>query len=312
MRRGAALALGVAVPVLLCVTACFAVMLAYFYSTNPVRKAPKNAINAGKCNASACRIRFVNIQLLPIPYFVSSFKKAKKLQEGGLFDDVDVVFMQEAFSRILLDTTDILEHMKTLNDTLVLACTETPLRSGYFTDCGLVAAATRPWSVKYVASRGFSAREYPCAFAHKGVTVFEIGANPPFRVANTHLQAVSRGNWIQLRQFEDAVEFALSYGAIIIGGDVNVSEDSQLQTMTGVVKRLTGGLGAFVGHDNKPTCCKSKSKGNKYQSASRFDHVWVLDTNKVQTSNITTRDDITDGISDHACLHLTLQIQNGK
>lgn len=281
------------------------------YRTKPARRSPPSSHVHAQGSASTCRIRFVNIQHLPIPYFLSTRKKAAALHGKGLFADVDVVFMQEAFSRILLDKTDILTEWANMNASLQLTCAETALPSGYFTDSGLAAAgcAPREWSVRYVAFQNFSTGEPPCSFAYKGVAVFEVfNAKHSFRVANTHLQAVSEGNAIQLQQFTEALTFAIEQGALIIGGDFNVHGSADLHAMTNLVQTLTHGQGAYVPHDNQPTCCKQKSDAFAYTTASRLDHVWILNTVAVQSKHVITRDDLTDGISDHACLETTFYL----
>lgn len=283
------------------------------YRTKPARLSPPCLHAHAQNSTSTCRIRFVNIQHLPIPYFHSTHKKAAALHARGLFADVDVVFMQEAFSRILLDKTDILTEWANMDASLQLTCAETALPSGYFTDSGLAAAGCSPreWSVRYVAFQNFSTGEPPCSFAFKGVAVFEVfNARHSFRVANTHLQAVSEGNAIQLQQFTDALTFAISQGAVILGGDFNVHGSSDLHAMTDLVQTLTHGRGAYVPHDNQPTCCKQKSDAFMYTTATRLDHVWILNTSTVNSKHVITRDDLTNGISDHACLETTLYLGN--
>ena len=311
-------AVGVAVPIVFIVFCGLLVILVlvYTYTIKPVRASPSTLLRHESSDAvpreGTCRFRFVNIQLLPIPYFISAPRKAKKLNASGLFADVDVVFMQEAFSRVFIDKTDILTHLQqSSRKPLQLAATEAALPKGYFTDCGLAAAACSPWTVKYVASKGFACGTLPCALAYKGVTIFEVSSSSvrPFRIANTHLQALSSHNSIQHRQFAEAVKFAVLHDALLIGGDMNVTEVTHVLAMTETVRAITAGKSAFVVHDGTPTCCKRKSGRHAYMTEARFDHVWILDTNKISCSRgIVTRDDLTDGISDHACIELTLTI----
>jgi endonuclease/exonuclease/phosphatase family metal-dependent hydrolase len=305
------------VSVLLVLTVSISILLITLYSTQPVRKSPCGGGPHGRLqprttrSPTSCCLRFVNIQHLPIPYFASTRKKARALHRQGLFSRVDVVFMQEAFSRILLDKKDILTQWSELDASLQLTCAEAALPPGYFTDSGLAAAAATGGaamsSVKFIAFKGFSNGKASCSFANKGVAVFEVtSGDRSFRVANTHLQAVSAGNHVQLQQFSVAVQFAMAHGALILGGDMNVHEWSDLLAMTDVVLTFTNGKGAYVPHDNLPTCCKRKSKRYTYTTSLRLDHVWVLDTAAASCSPLTTRDDLTDGISDHACLETTL------
>ena len=282
---------------------------------SPAPMIPRRARTGMADSSSTCRLRFVNIQLLPIPYLVSMRDKATKLHKNGLFNNVDVVFIQEAFSRIFIDKSDFLTYMGLVEPKLQLAATESAIPFGYFTDSGLAAAASDPWSVTYVASKAFTDGTLPCSLAYKSVSVFEVNAaGRVFRVANTHLQSDSSNNEIQQQQFEAAVKFAVLHGAVIIGGDVNVAEKPHLLAMTQVVREVTLGKGAFVSHDNQPTCCKSKHRNSsgryKYATESRIDHVWILDASKVSCKGISTQDAFTDGASDHACLDLTLHFVN--
>lgn len=283
-----------------------------FYPQSPLCLPPPVILDDQAVIPSTCRVRFLNTNMVPLPFVNNTKRKAVVAHGNGVFKDVDVVFFQEMFR--------LFDGQSAINDFLIAgvqgAVAETSLPSGKFTDSGLTAAAILPWQVKFVAFLPFSNSHGIDSWAYKGVAVFELYPSK-LRFANTHMQAsystksstLDRDDAVRIKQFREAVEFCLYYNVVLLGGDVNTSREGTLQTMSKIAYDLSYRKSAFVNHDDKPTCCKDKRRGKYNDPSEHLDNVWVLDTSKVAVLQCITNDAVSDTLSDHAGIDLVLQIK---
>lgn len=259
---------------------------------------------------TVCRVRLLNTKTLPLPLVNNMKRKAKLAVSRGVFDNVDIVLFQEMF-RLFDGQCGIKEIMRAKKG-LQGAVTEVGLPSGKFTDSGLAAVAVHPWQVRFVAFLPFSDSKGVDKWALKGVSVFEVYP-VQLRFATTHMQAsyktdaatLANDDALRIKQFAEAVQFAVLHGAVLLGGDVNVSTQSTLEAFSNMI----GPKGKYIEHDNKPTCCKQTDNGAYHNEQARIDHAWVLDTSKITPISCVTNDSVSDGLSDHAGLDIVLHVK---
>lgn len=244
-------------------------------------------------------LRLANIQCLPFG-FESTAHKARTAAAAALFEGADVTLVQEAFTRVL-GRSDILDDLVKTVPNVRGASSNTRVQPGYFTDDGLAVVVGAAWRVRPIGTHTFKPRQFPDSLAQKGVCVFEVSHDRivPFRVANVHLQAGggSKRQRTRIVQFREALAFALQLGAVLLGGDVNTDD---MATLTAMVKQHTIN-GYLVPHDAHPTCCR-RANGTYKRGSNRLDYVWVLDPTRVSCAYAHTRNELTRGVSDHACV----------
>lgn len=264
--------------------------------------------------ASSCRVRIVNTHMLPIGVPIK--RMAKRALKNGLFDGVDVVLFQELFRRPRILGPDPSQLLTKKGGPVQLAVAEVATPRGYATDSGLAAAAVHPWKIRFVAFKPFKKARKADKIAQKGVAVFEI--NGHIRLATTHLQASysklmePHDDEIRKEQFEETLAFANRFGAILLAGDMNVSDPVTLAYMDEVVEDIGG---TRILDDGMPTGSLTNSSTREWRKNSivhghQLDHAWVLDQDAITSDGrLHTNEELTKGWSDHAALDFSIHFK---
>ena len=166
MRGVGATAAAVATAAYVAVLAFLCLIICAMYRRDGKRLSPSFAWSRPRTlrmPTHVCRLRVVNTCMLllpvplplPVPFVCQPRDRAKRAVDAGLFDDVDVVLMQEMFSR--RDGKDTAKAMvKAAQRRLIdvqMAVAEVDIPPGFATDSGLAMAAVLPWTARYHSSR---------------------------------------------------------------------------------------------------------------------------------------------------------------
>ena len=270
-----------------------------------------------------CRVRVVNMAMLPFPLRMDSVISAKRAVNAGLFDGVDVVLMQEVFrTHAMKDGAHALQEASEKsgkNKAIHVVVPEVCVPRFFFTDSGLAAASTAPWSCFCIAFEPFThgIRSVGTdALSQKGVAVFQTKTNPALRFTVTHAQSTKHQDSLRMRQFQFAVSVARHYNAHVLAGDMNTDDPAVLTDMDAHIKTVFGeGAVRLTSTSGDPTCCKpfragiiGKALMAKHKMKSQIDHAWLLcaATASASTHTHTVNHAVTSGWSDHNALDFTI------
>jgi len=265
--------------------------------------------------SSRLRLRFVNTNMVPVGFPID--KKARLAVEKGIFDNVDVVLMQEVFYRPRWLGIDPLKAFAKRAPHMSLVRPSHRLPPFTYTSSGLACAATPPWKVKCVAFDAFDKCGLVDGMSEKGVAVFEVSnGHMRLRVATTHLQASyancfkAKDNQARVKQFKQAASFAKRHGAAVLGGDINTGDTMPLDEMSEWVETMGGSKLLDDEACSGRKILRSVDGWRRDPAAgTRLDHAWVLDQSKCkQATQMRTNEEVTRGWSDHAALDVTLII----
>lgn len=286
-------------------------MCAYVYAQRP-RQVPMTVRDVpAKPPRNRFRLRCTNVQMMPVQCLTR-----RDMDKSALFQDVDVLMLQEAFrvpAGVHADPIDLL-HQWAPGTRMTYAVASTPLYAWLGTDSGLAAAALSPWQCTFLVTKTFTHSKHVDTMARKAVVVFQISGG--VRIANVHLQAsythyeVPSDDRVRTSQFLEAVEFAVAHGAVLLVGDVNVDTDATLATFDSIVERAGG---RRVPDDGLSTCPSVGSDMAAWRqgkdAGKRVDYMWILDNSRLACDGMVTTDRaLTNPWSDHAAIEAEFTI----
>ena len=296
---------------LLEVALAIVLMCAYVSAQQP-RRVPMTVRDVpAKPPSTRFRLRCANVQMMPVQCLTRN-----KMDKSALFQDVDVLMLQEAFrvpAGVHADPIDLL-HVWAPGTRMTYAVASTPLHAWLGTDSGLAAAALSPWQCTFVATKTFTHSQHVDSMASKAVVVFQISGG--VRIANMHLQAsytywqVPADDRVRTSQFLEAVEFAVAHGAVLLVGDANVDTDATLATFDSIVERAGGRRVPDDGQSTCPSVGSGMAAWRQGEDAGkRVDYMWILDNSQLACDGMVTTDRaITDPWSDHAAIEAEFTI----
>jgi hypothetical protein len=257
--------------------------------------------------------------MLPFPARLSNARAAARAVASGIFDNVDVVFMQEVFrTDVISDSAQLLQAAadRTGNMCQILV-PHKGVRPGQITDSGLAAAAVAPWAIRFVGFEVFAVGGASFdGLAEKGIAVFETVSTPTLRFAVTHLQSTADKPAMRFAQFKQAIHVARRHDAHFLLGDMNVSDNTDaIEDMDVYARSIFGDTcRRLISTDGEPTCCKPLKTGSgthpKRTMHTQIDHVWALHGTGVTRcpANVVINHNVTDGWSDHSALDFTVYL----